>query len=154
MKANADRFRIGWMAKALDASTSGYYAWLKRPESRRERENRRLSVEIKAIHEASRQTYGSPRIHAEITVGGVTCSRGRAARLMKGHGIRAKQKRKFKLTTDSKHSLPVAPNRLDRRFEAQGPNQAWLADITYIPTREGWLYLAAVLDMHSRKIVG
>ena len=154
MKANADRFRIGWMAKALDVSKSGYYAWLKRPESSRERENRRLTVEIKAVHEASRQTYGSPRIHAELAAKGISCSKGRVARLMKEHGIRAKQKRKFRVTTDSKHSLPVAPNRLDRQFEAQGPNQAWLSDITYIPTRQGWLYLAAVLDLHSRKIVG
>ncbi len=154
MKANAGRFRIGWMAKALDVSSSGYYSWLKRPEGIRKRNNRRLAVEIKAIHKASRQTYGSPRIHAELAAKGISCSRGRVARLMKEQGIRAKQKRKFRVTTDSKHSLPVAPNRLDRRFEARQPNQAWLADITYIPTREGWLYLAAVLDLHSWKIVG
>jgi putative transposase len=154
MKANAGRFRIGWMAKALDVSSSGYYSWLKRPEGIRKRNNRRLAVEIKAIHKASRQTYGSPRIHAELAAKGISCSRGRVARLMKEQGIRAKQKRKFRVTTDSKHSLKVAPNRLDRQFEARQPNQAWLADITYIPTREGWLYLAAVLDLHSRKIVG
>ena len=154
MKANAGRFRIGWMAKALDASSNGYYSWLKRPESPRRKENKRLAVEIKAVHEASGKTYGSPRIQAELAVKGLFCSRGRVARLMKEQGIKAGQKRKFRVTTDSKHSLPVAPNRLDRRFEAKRPNQAWLADITYIPTREGWLYLAAVLDLHSRKIVG
>ena len=154
MKANAGRFRVEWMAKALDGSSSGYYSWLKHPESRRKKENKRLEVEIKAVHEAARQTYGSPRIQAELAAKGIFCSRGRVARLMKEQGIRAKQKRKFRVTTDSKHSLPVAPNRIDRRFEAQRPNQAWLADITYIPTREGWLYLAAVLDLHSRKIVG
>ncbi len=154
MKANAGRFRVEWMAKALDGSSSGYYSWLKHPESRRKKENKRLEVEIKAVHEAARQTYGSPRIQAELAAKGIFCSRGRVARLMKEQGIRAKQKRKFRVTTHSKHSLPVAPNRIDRRFEAQRPNQAWLADITYIPTREGWLYLAAVLDLHSRKIVG
>ncbi len=142
------------MAKALGVSASGYYGWLKRPESSREKENRRLTVEIKAVHAASRQTYGSPRIQAELVAKGLFCSRGRVARLMKEQGIKAGQKRKFRVTTDSKHSLPVAPNRLDHRFEAQRPNQTWLADITYIPTREGWLYLAAVLDMHSRRIVG
>jgi len=154
MKANAGQFRIGWMAKALDVSTSGYYAWLRRPEGRRKRENRRLAVEIKAVHAVSRQTYGSPRIHAELTARGISCSRGRVARLMKEEGIRAKSKRKFRVTTDSKHSLPTAPNLLNRNFSTDRPNQLWLTDITYIPTREGWLYLAAVLDMHSRRIVG
>jgi len=154
MKANADRFRVGWMAKVLDVSTSGYYAWLKRPESCRKREDRKLTVQIRAIHQASKQTYGSPRIQAELNANGISCSRGRVARLMREQGIRAKSKRKFRVTTDSNHSLPVAPNRLDRRFVADRPNQVWLSDITYIPTREGWLYLAAVLDIHSRKIVG
>jgi putative transposase len=154
MKADAGRFRIGWMAKALDVSPSGYYAWLRRPESRRKRENRRLAVEIKVVHESSRQTYGSPRIHAELTASGISCSLNRVARLMKEQGIRAKQRRRFRATTDSTHSLPAAPNLLNRNFSTNRPNQAWLADITYIPTREGWLYLAAVLDMHSRRIVG
>jgi len=154
MKAKAGRFRIGWMAKALDVSTSGYYAWLRRPESSRKRENRRLALEIKVVHESSKQTYGSPRIHAELTANGISCSRNRVARLMKEQGIRAKSKRKFRVTTDSNHSLPAAPNLLNRNFSTDRPNQVWLTDITYIPTREGWLYLAAVLDMHSRRIVG
>lgn len=154
MKANAGRFRIGWLAKALDVSKSGYYAWLRRPASSRERENRRLTVEVNAVHQASKQIYGSPRIQAELTAKGISCSRNRVARLMKEQGIRAKSKRKFRVTTDSKHSLPVAPNLLNRNFSADRPNQAWLSDITYIPTREGWLYLAAVLDLHSRRIVG
>ena len=111
--------------------------------------NKRLAVEIKAVHEASRQTYGSPRIQAEFAAKGNSCSRGRVARLMKKQGIRAKSKRRFMVTTDSKHSLLVAPNRLNRWLEAQRPNQAWLADITYIFAHEGWLYLAAVLDLHS-----
>ena len=131
MKANAKQFRIGWMAKALGVSASGYYGWLKHPESSREKENRRLTVEIKAVHDAaSRQTYGSPRIHAELENSGVSCSRNRVDRLMRKEGIRAKQKRKFKVTTDSKHSLPVAPNLLDRNFWADRPDQTWLADLT------------------------
>jgi len=110
MKADAGQLRVGWMAKALDVSISGYYAWRKRPESSRERENRRLEVEIKAVQAASRQTYGSPGIHAELTVNGVSCSRNRVSRLMKEQGLKAKSKRKFRVTTDSKHSLPAAPN--------------------------------------------
>lgn len=154
MEANAAQFRIEWMAKALDVSTSGYHTWLKRPESRRAINNRRLTVEIKAAHKASKRTYGSPRIHKDLKAKGECCSLNRVARLMRQQGVRAKSIRKFKVTTDSKHSLPVAPNLLDRNFSADRPNRIWLTDITYIPTTEGWLYLAAVLDMNSRRIVG
>ena len=129
MRVHRGEFRVEWMAKALDVSTSGYYAWLKRPKSRRARENRRLAVEIKAVYKASGQTYGSPIIHAELVDKGIICSRGRV------QGIRAKSKRKFRVTTDSNHSRPVAPNRLDRKFVADWPNQVWLSDITFIPTR-------------------
>lgn len=154
IKAHAGQLRVEWMAEALKVSTSGYYAWLIRPESKRTKDNRRLVVEIKVAHKASKRTYGSPRIHKELKARGVTCSLNRVARLMRQQGIRAKSKRKFIRTTDSKHSLPVAPNLLNRCFEAGLPNQIWLSDITYIPTKQGWLYLAAVLDMHSRRIVG
>ena len=142
------------MCRVLAVSPSGYYAWLGRPESRRVRENRRLVVEIKAVHAASRGTYGSPRIHAEFKAREMHHGRNRIARLMRENGIKARQKKKFKATTDSNHSHPVAPNLLERDFEAREPNRRWLADITYIPTGEGWLYLAAVLDLHSRLIVG
>ena len=142
------------MCRVLEISSSGYYAWLKRGESRRVREDRRLLVEIKAIHQENRKTYGSPRIHAELKDRQGHCGKKRIARLMRESGIRAKQKKKFKATTDSKHSHPVAPNLLQRNFEAAMPDQKWLADITYIPTREGWLYLAAILDLHSKIIVG
>jgi putative transposase len=111
-------------------------------------------VEIKAVHLAKRQTYGSPRIHAELKALGLRLGEKRVARLMRAGDIRAKQKRKFKATTDSKHSHPVAPNLLARGFEASAPNQKWVADITYIPTREGWLYLAAIVDLYSRYVVG
>jgi putative transposase len=142
------------MCRVLGVSASGYYAWLNRPESNRARENRRLVVEIKAIHKENRGVYGSPRIHAELMDRKTHVSENRVARLMRENGIAAKQKKKYKATTDSNHTLPVAPNILERDFEASGPNQKWLADISYIPTREGWLYLAAVLDLYSKLIVG
>jgi putative transposase len=142
------------MCRVLGVSASGYYAWLNRPESNRARENRRLVVEIKAIHKENRGVYGSPRIHAELKDRKTHVSENRVARLMRENGIAAKQKKKYKATTDSNHTLPVAPNILERDFEASGPNQKWLADISYIPTREGWLYLAAVLDLYSKLIVG
>ena len=113
-----------------------------------------MLVEIRAIHRSSRGTYGSPRVHAHMKAQGMSHSRKRIARLMRQGDIRAKQKRKFKATTDSSHGYPVAPNLLKRKFMAQGPNQKWVADITYIATGEGWLYLAAIMDLYSRRIVG
>ena len=149
-----DRYPVRRMCRMLDVSPSAYYAWRARPESRRVREDRRLLVEIKAIHRAKRGTYGSPRIHAELKAWGQNHGLKRVARLMRENGIHAKQRRKFKATTDSTHSHPVAANLLERDFYAAAPNQKWLADITYIPTREGWLYLAAIMDLYSRMIVG
>jgi putative transposase len=146
--------RVRRMCRVLGVSASGYYAWLNRPESNRAREDRRLVVEIKAIHKENRGVYGSPRIHADLMDRKTHVSENRVARLMRENGIAAKQKKKYKATTDSNHTLPVAPNILERDFEASGPNQKWLADISYIPTREGWLYLAAVLDLYSKLIVG
>ena len=148
------QFPVRRMCRVLGVSASAYYAWRVRPESRRVREDRRLLVEIRAIHWAKREVYGSPRVHAELKARGMRLGEKRVARLMRAGGIRAKQKRKFKATTDSRHSHPVAPNLLARDFEASAPNQKWVADITYIPTREGWLYLAAILDLHSRYVVG
>ena len=142
------------MCRVLEASPGGYYAWLERPESRRGREDRRLLVEIKAIHQESRGVYGSPRIHAELRTRQMHHGRKRVARLMRENGLCARQSKKFKATTDSNHCHPVAPNLLHRDFEANEPDQKWLADITYIPTREGWLYLAAILDLYSKRIVG
>jgi len=114
----------------------------------------RLLVLIKTAHTESRATYGSPRVHAELKASGERCSKNRIARLMREHEIRAKQRRRFKTTTDSKHRYPVAGNILNREFEADNPNQVWAGDITYVPTQEGWLYLAAVLDLNSRYCVG
>ena len=151
---HSDRFQIRRMCRILEVSPSGYYAWLHRPESNRVRENRRLVVEIKAIHKENRGVYGSPRIHEELKEREIHVSKNRVARLMRENGICAKQKKKYKATTDSNHNHPVAPNLLDRNFEADGPNQKWLADITFIPTSEGWLYLAAILDLYSKLVVG
>lgn len=142
------------MCRVLTVSRSGYYTWRMRPESERAKENRRLALRIKAVHKKSRENYGSPRIHEALKAEGETCGRKRVERLMAENGIRAKQKRKFVATTDSKHDLPVAENILDREFTVEEPNRVWTSDITYIPTEEGWLYLAGVLDLCSKAAVG
>ena len=128
------------MAEALELSRSGYYAGRKRPASRREEENRVLVKKIEVVHQANRQVYGSPRMTVELKDQGLACSRNRVARLMKENGIAARTKRKFKVTTGSKHQFPVAPNLLQQSFTADHPNRVWASDITYIATGEGWLY--------------
>lgn len=148
------QFSIAALCRVMQVSRSGYYAWLKRPESNRSRENRQLVEQIRDIHQQSRHTYGSPRIHAELQTMGVVCSENRIARLMQQHGIAVIRKRKFTRTTDSNHHLPIAPNLLDQQFEVSSPNAVWTTDITYIWTQEGWLYLAIVLDLFSRRVIG
>lgn len=142
----------------LQVSASGYYAWQKRPapsEATVSRDDTGLVATITAIFEESRRTYGSPRVTAALRQRGMVCNRKRVARLMRQHGLVAKHRRHRRVTTtDSRHGLPVAPNHLNRQFWAERPNQKWMVDITYIPTAEGWLYLALVLDVFSRKIVG
>ena len=138
----------------LQVSPSGYYAWRKRPKSNRSTQNEQLVQQIKGIHQQSRQTYGSPRVHNELKDQGVTCSENRVAKLMRQHGIAVEKRRKFIRTTDSKHSLPIAPNRLNQCFEVDRPDVVWTTDITYIYTGQGWLYLAVVIDLFSRRIVG
>lgn len=146
---------MGLMCETLEVSRSGYYAWMKRGESERSRKDQELSSAIQAIHEGSGRRYGSPRIHAELARRDIRCGRKRVARLMHDGGLRAKGCRRFRpRTTDSRHDLPIAPNLVDRTFAASKPNRLWLADITYIPTREGWLYLASIIDVFSRMIVG
>src|SRR5689334_3857932 len=147
-------FPVRVMCKMLDVSASGYYAWRDRPESMRASANRQLLDEIRRVHGDSRGRYGSPRVHAALRAEGRQIGRNRVARLMHHHGVRARQKRRFCRTTDSRHDFPLAPNLLGRRFTASAPDRVWLADITYVPTAEGWLYLAAVMDLFSRKIVG
>ena len=129
------------MCSVFQVSRSGYYAWLKQPESRRRREDNVLSKVIAEIHKESNKIYGSPKIHGELQKRGIRCGQKRVARLMRKDGLRAKIIRKFKATTNSKHDLPVAPNLLNREFTQTKPNRAWVADITYIWTNEGWLDL-------------
>ncbi|VTU02508.1 transposase : Transposase OS=Cystobacter violaceus Cb vi76 GN=Q664_31950 PE=4 SV=1: HTH_21: rve [Gemmataceae bacterium] len=142
------------MCEALEVSVSGYYAWAARPDSPTEVWRRELVGAIEEIHAEVKGRYGSPRMTAELNARGHECSENTVAELMRGHGIRAKVPRRFVRTTDSNHRLPVAANVLDRDFDPEGPNERWCADITYIPTREGWLYLAVVEDLFSRMIVG
>jgi transposase InsO family protein len=150
-----DTWSVRVMCDALEVSASGYYAWRGRPESPRAAENRALLAGIRRVHARHRGRYGAPRIHALLRAEGRLVSRGRVERLMHRHGIRAMTQRRFRVvTTDSNHSLPVADNLLDQTFLATRPNEIWLADITYIPTDEGWLYLATVLDLFTRKVVG
>jgi putative transposase len=155
LRDHAGIHRVEKMCRMLEVSRSGYYVWRKRPMGRRRGENLRLVTEIRAVHRISKETYGSPRIHAQLRDQGISCGKHRVARLMRIHGIKPRYRRKFRpTTTDSAHSLPVAPNLLDRHFEAVAPNRVWVADITYIPTREGWMYLAVLLDLFSRAVVG
>jgi len=142
------------MCYVLNVKRRSYYAWRSRPESQRSKDNKVLTEKIKEIHQQSRGTYGSPRIHAALNKAGETCGLNRVARLMSEQQLEATKRKKYVATTDSKHSLPIAENYLNRVFEAEKPNEVWLADITYIWTDEGWLYLAAVLDLFSRRIVG
>lgn len=147
-------YSIQKMCRFLKVSRSGYYAWCKRVESLRKKKDRHLKERIRVIHEQNKKRYGSPRIHAELRAQGIRCSRKRVERLMREMGLRARYKRQFKVTTNSKHDYPVAKNILNRRFQVGAPNKVWVTDITYIRTYEGWLYLAAVMDLYSRKIVG
>lgn len=143
------------MCRVLGVSASGYYGWRHRPPSARAMANITLLGDVRRIQARHQGRYGSPRMHAALRAEGRSCSRGRVERLTRRHGIRALAGRRFRpCTTDSRHYLPIAPNLLAQRFVAPAPNRIWLADITYIATGEGWLYLAAVLDLATRKIVG
>jgi transposase InsO family protein len=151
---HARRFPIRLMARALEVSAAGYYAWARRPESARSQDNRDLTGQIRTIHARSRHTYGSPRITEELRSAGRSVGENRVARLMRAHGIRAKTVKKWKATTDSRHKLPVADNTLDRQFTVKQPDRVWAGDITYCWTEEGWLDLAVVLDLYSRAVIG
>jgi putative transposase len=150
-KAN---FPVAWMCRQFNVSTSGYYAWLSRPKSARQVADDALVVAIKDVHRGHCVVYGSPRVHRELRRRGHCVGRHRVARLMRSRGICGQVRTRRVKTTDSAHKLPVADNVLDRNFSASGPNQKWVGDISYIPTEEGWLYLAIVLDLFSRKVVG
>jgi putative transposase len=145
------------MCRVLEASKAGYYAWRNRDKSSHEKRDEEIIKKIVEIHRKSRKTYGSPRIHRALRKKGITCGRKRVARIMREVGIKGKQRKRFRRTTNSKHQHPIAENVLDRRFrpeEIGAPNVAWAGDLTYIWTLEGWLYLAVILDLFSRRVIG
>ena len=154
MDEHRDEFPVRRMCNELNVSPSGYYAWRTRPASAREMANQELYNKIEVVYNDNHKVYGSPRIYRELKDQGVACSENRIARLMRLRDLKAKQSRRFKSTTKRNKAHQAAPNLLKRDFEAQQPDQKWLADITYIATQEGWLYLAAILDLYTRRIVG
>jgi putative transposase len=154
MKELRLNYPVPLMRRMLSVSASGYYAWLDRPLSQRGREELRLEVEIKAANQRTRQTYGPERLQHDLAEHGIRVGVCRIKRIRKKLGIRCRQKRKFKATTDSRHKLPVAENLLCQQFRVSQPNIAWVSDITYVPTDEGWLYLAGHKDLFSGEIVG
>jgi putative transposase len=154
VEAHRGRWPVRLMCRVLCVSAGGYYDWRGRPKSAKAERREALVVAIKAVHGEVKARYGSPRIHTELVARGRPCCVRTVARLMHQHGIAAKTKRKFRCTTDSNHAHPVAENIVDRDFNPKAANRTWSADITYIPTAEGWLYLAVVEDLYSRQIVG
>lgn len=147
-------FPVETMCGVLNVSRSGYYAWKRRPKPAREKADAQLAAQVAAVHQRSRTTYGSPRVHAELKARGVRVGRKRIERLMRESGLEGRRKRRFKRTTDSKHDGPIASNVLARKFDVVEPNRAWVTDVTAISTDEGWLFLAAILDLYSRRVVG
>jgi transposase InsO family protein len=155
IKTHTRRWPVGLLCRVLAVSRSGYYAWRQRPAETRVVWRHRVLLEIRRSFLESRRTYGSPRIHQELVARGLSCCVNTVAGLMKTHHIQAQTRRGYRVkTTDSSHPHPVAANRLDRCFTQPAANKAWAADITYVPTREGWLYLAVILDLYSRRVVG
>ncbi len=154
IEAEKAHYPVDVLCEVLEVSRSGYYAWRRRPAPARANEDEKLGVEIVAAHRRSRGTYGSPRVHADLRAKGLRVGKKRVARLMRDKGLAAKRKRRFRRTTDSNHDSPIAPNVLERDFTHEAPNQAWVTDVTYIFTTEGWLYLAVMVDLFSRRVVG
>ena len=154
IEAEKATWPIRVMCRALRVSASGFYAWRKRPASARSRRDVELGVKVREAHARSRGTYGSPRIHADLAAEGTRMGRRRVIRLMREQGLRGRGRKRFVRTTDSAHDLPVVSNLLDRDFTATGPNQRWVGDVTALRTPQGWLYLAVILDLYSRIVVG
>lgn len=154
VQEHRETFRVGMMCRVLQVSRSGYYAWRHRQPSSRERQDRELVGRIHAIHQESRETYGSPRVHAQLRREGRTAGRHRIARLMRWEGLRGCAKQRFRRTASVRAETPAAPNLLKGDFSAAAPNRVWVGDITQVRTREGWLYLAVLIDLFSRKVVG
>jgi putative transposase len=152
--AEKAHYPVDVLCAVLMVSRSGYYAWKARPASARARTDAGLAREIAASHARSRRTYGSPRVFRDLRARGIRTSKKRVERIMRQEGIAARRKRRFRRTTDSNHASPIAPNHLARAFDVPLPNKAWVTDVTYVWTLEGWLYLAAILDLCSRRVVG
>jgi putative transposase len=154
MAQHRHEYPITLMCRVLEVSASGYYAWCKRLPSQHSREDAQLAEQVKTVFQANRRVYGSPRVHAELQAQGMHCAHKRVARLMREQGLFAQRPRHRTVTTKSEPGAQVAPNLLQRDFRADRPNSKWVADTTYIWTAEGWLYLAVVLDLFSRMVVG
>lgn len=154
MDAHRGRWAVGKMAKALGVSSSGYYSWKRRGPSIRKLSDKVLAAKISEIQRRHRRRYGSPRVHQELAAMGTRVGRKRVARLMRQNGLSCMPRRRFQVTTDSRHHEPVAENILDRRFTVAEPDTVWVSDITYLPTRDGWLYLCVVIDLFDRMVVG
>lgn len=147
-------FPVEMMCRVLGVTRSGFYAWRKRPRPARDKRDSQLAVKVAAVHQRSRRTYGSPRVHRELRAQGERVGKKRIERLMRQSGLQARRKRRFKRTTDSNHKGPIAPNLLARQFTVSEPNRAWVTDVTAISTGEGWLFVAPMLDLYSRRVVG
>ncbi len=154
VEAEKAQYPVGVLCRVLNVSRSGYYQWLRRPASERDRQDEQLSVSIKASHQRSQRRYGSPRVHRDLRAQGIRVGRKRVERIMRQQGLVARRKRRFRKTTDSNHPFPTAPNVVSRHFQVEQPNTVWAGDITYVWTEEGWLYLAVILDLFSRRVVG
>lgn len=154
IEAEKASFTVEFMCKQFGVSSAGFYAWRKREPSKHALEEAALTKEIERVFAESRQTFGSPRIHAKLKQDGQRTSRKRVARIMQEKLLAAREKRRFRRTTNSNHAFPIAENILNRAFKVDAPDKVWVTDITYIETREGWLYLAAIVDLYSRKVVG
>ena len=152
--AHDGQYPVAFMCRVLGVAPSGYYAWCRRPPSERARRDQVLSTHVRAAFKASRGRYGSPRVHAELRAAGHRVARKRVARLMRSDGLRARPRRRYVVTTQSRHTHPVARNLVKRQFEVAAPNRVWVADLTYLRTVTGFVYLAVVLDLFSRRIVG
>jgi len=154
MRAHHDQFKVSRMCRALEASRSGYYSWRHGKESKRSEENRAVLIEIKKVHEENREAYGAVKTWRELKAQGIECGRHRVARLRRQAGIEARRKRRFRITTQSRAGVIAAQNKLNQRFEVGVVDRAWVGDITFIATGSGWLYLAVLLDLYSRRVVG
>jgi len=154
MRAHRDQFKVSRMCEAFEVSRSGYYSWRDRKESKRAGENRTVLAEIHKVHEQNKQAYGAVKTWRELRARGIDCGRHRVARLRRAAGIEARRKRRFRITTQSRRGVVAAQNKLNQRFEVGTANLAWVGDITFIATAAGWLYLAVLIDLYSRKVLG